>query len=51
MTYKMTVVWDGAPHHRAELVKQAASALDIEPEPLSGYSSDFILKDTLRYAC
>ncbi len=39
---KMTVVWDGAPDHRAELVKQAASAMDIDLEPLPGYSPDFM---------
>ena len=38
----MTVVWDGAPYHRAKLVKCAASCLDINLEPLSGYSPDFM---------
>ena len=31
---KMTVVWDGAPYHRAKLVREAASALDIRLQPL-----------------
>ncbi|NJK56799.1 MAG: hypothetical protein HC939_12735 [Pleurocapsa sp. SU_5_0] len=48
---QITVVWDGAPYHRAKLVKEAALALDIHLQPLPGYSPDFILKDTLRYAC
>ena len=39
---KITVVWDGAPYHRAELVKEAASATDIDLEPLPGYSPDFM---------
>ena len=38
----MTVVWDGAPYHRAKLVKCAASCLDINLEPLPGYSPDFM---------
>ena len=48
---QITVVWDGAPYHRAKLVQEAASAMDIHLLPLPGYSPDFILKDTLRYAC
>ena len=39
---KITVVWDGASDHRALLVKEAASALDIDLEPLPGYSPDFM---------
>ncbi len=39
---KITVMWDGAPDHRAKLVKQAASILDINLEPLPGYSPDFM---------
>lgn len=39
---KMTVVWDGAPYHRAQLVREAASALDIELQPLPAYSPDFM---------
>lgn len=37
----MTVVWDGAPYHRALIVREAASALDIELQSLPGYSPDF----------
>ncbi len=47
----MTVVWDDAPYHRAKLVQEAASAKDINLQALPAYSPDFILKDTLRYAC
>ena len=39
---KMTIVWDGAPYHRAKLVKQAASALDIYLQALPAYSPDFM---------
>lgn len=39
---KMTVIWDGAPYHRAKSVKCAASCLDINLEPLPGYSPDFM---------
>ena len=39
---KITIVWDGAPYHRAELVKEAASAMDINLEPLPGYSPDLM---------
>ena len=39
---KMTVVWDGAPYHRAKLVQDAASALNIELQPLPSYSPDFM---------
>jgi transposase len=38
----MTIVWDGAPYHRAELVKQAASKMKISLESLPGYSPDFM---------
>jgi len=36
------MVWDGAPYHRAQLVKEAAQTLDIGLEPLPGYSPDFM---------
>jgi transposase len=39
---KMTVVWDGAPYHRAKLVQAAASALDINLQALPAYSPDFM---------
>jgi len=38
----MSVVWDGASYHRAQAVRQAASALNINLEPLPGYSPDFM---------
>ena len=38
----MTIVWDGASYHRAKLVQQAASCLDINLEPLPAYSPDFM---------
>ncbi|MFM7907116.1 MAG: transposase [Microcystis sp.] len=38
----MTVIWDGASYHRAGIVKQAAEALDIPLQRLSGYSPDFM---------
>ncbi len=39
---KITLVWDGAPYHRAKLVKQAAFEMNINLEPLPGYSPDFL---------
>jgi transposase len=36
------LVWDGAPYHRAQLVKDAAQILDIELLPLPAYSPDFM---------
>ena len=33
---QITVVWDGAPYHRAKLVQEAASAMDIHLLPLPG---------------
>ena len=39
---KITIVWSGAPDHRARLVKEAASAMGIHLEPLPGYSPDFM---------
>lgn len=33
---KLIVVWDGAPYHRANSVRDAAAALDIELVPLPG---------------
>ena len=38
----MKLVWDGAPYHRARLVKEAAETLKIGLEPLPGYSPDFM---------
>ena len=39
---QITVVWDGAPYHRAKVVIEAASAMDICLLPLPGYSPDFM---------
>lgn len=39
---KMTVIWDGAPYHRAKLVRETASTLDIRLQPLPAYSPDFM---------
>ena len=36
------LVWDGASYHRAGLVQEAASALDISLIPLPAYSPDFM---------
>jgi len=40
--HEITVVWDGAPYHRAQLVKEALQVLQINLEPLPGYSPDFM---------
>lgn len=39
---KITIIWDGAPYHRAQVVKDEAKTLDIYLEPLPGYSPDFM---------
>jgi len=39
---EMTVIWDGASYHRAAIVQQAAEAMDIPLQRLSGYSPDFM---------
>jgi transposase len=36
------LVWDGAPYHRAQLVQDAATVLDITLVPLPAYSPDFM---------
>lgn len=36
------LVWDGAPYHRANLVKQQTQTLNIQLEPLPSYSPDFM---------
>lgn len=38
----ITLIWDGAPYHRSQIVKDAAAALDIKVEPLPAYSPDFM---------
>ncbi len=44
---RLTVVWDGAPYHRAGVVREAATALRIELVPLPGYSPDFMPVEAL----
>jgi transposase len=44
---KLMVVWDGAPCHRARMVREAAAALRIELVPLPGYSPDFMPVEAL----
>ena len=39
---EITVIWDGAPYHRARAVKEALEALQINLEPLPSYSPDFM---------
>jgi len=39
---QITVVWDGAPYHRAKVVIEAASEMNIHLLPLPGYSPDFM---------
>ena len=38
----MRLIWDGASYHRARLVQEAASTLDISLLPLPAYSPDFM---------
>ncbi|MDZ7965824.1 MAG: transposase [Nostoc sp. DedSLP03] len=35
-------MWDGAPYHRAQAVKEALEVLQMNLEPLPGYSPDFM---------
>src|SRR5215213_339619 len=44
---KLMAVWDGAPYHRARMVREAAAALRIELVPLPGYSPDFMPVEAL----
>lgn len=39
---KMTIIWDGAPYHRAQSVKDEAQTLKLNLQPLSAYSPDFM---------
>lgn len=41
-TTPIKLVWDGAPYHRAHLVRDAALDLDITLAPLPAYSPDFM---------
>ncbi|MFL5335103.1 MAG: IS630 family transposase [Geminicoccaceae bacterium] len=43
----LMLVWDGAPYHRAQAVREAAAALQIELVPLPGYSPDFMPVEAL----
>jgi transposase len=38
----INLVWDGAPYHRSQIVKEAAKELEINLQPLSAYSPDFM---------
>lgn len=40
--HDITLIWDGAPYHRAQLVKEALEVLQINLEPLPSYSPDFM---------
>jgi transposase len=44
---KLIVVWDGASYHRAGVVHEAATALQIDLVPLPGYSPDFMPVEAL----
>jgi transposase len=43
----MIVLWDGAPYHRAAVVREAASALNIRLVLLPGYSPDLMPVEAL----
>lgn len=40
--HKMTTIWDGAPYHRSQLVKDEAKTLNVNLLPLPAYSPDFM---------
>jgi transposase len=44
---KLLVLWDGAPYHRAQAVRELARTLDIELMPLPGYSPDLMPVEAL----
>jgi transposase len=44
---KLIVLWDGAPYHRAQAVREVAGTLDIELMPLPGYSPDLMPVEAL----
>jgi len=44
---RLSVIWDGAPYHRAKAVWSAAASLDITLAPLSGYSPDLMAVEPL----
>jgi transposase len=43
----LIVLWDGAPYHRAQIVRAAATALNITLMPLPGYSPDLMPVEAL----
>jgi transposase len=43
----LIVLWDGAPYHRAALVRETAAGLRIELVPLPGYSPDLMPVEAL----
>ena len=43
----LIVLWDGAPYHRAQAVREAAQALDIRLMPLPGYRPDLMPVEAL----
>jgi transposase len=44
---KLIVLWEGAPYHRADAVREVASTLGIELMPLPGYSPDLMPVEAL----
>ena len=43
----LIVLWDGAPSHRAQAVREVATTLGIELMPLPGYSPDLMPVEAL----
>src|SRR3954452_7938633 len=43
----LIVLWDGAPYHRAQAVREIARTLDIDLMPLPGYSPDLMPVEAL----
>src|SRR5215212_3546783 len=43
----LIVLWDGAPYHRAQAVREVATTLGIELIPLPGYSPDLMPVEAL----
>jgi transposase len=43
----LIVLWDGAPYHRAKIVREAATALNITLMPLPAYSPDLMPVEAL----
>ena len=44
---KLIVLWDGAPSHRAQAVREVARTLNITLMPLPGYSPDLMPVEAL----